>query len=192
MSGDGRGYLVRKCAQDVIELFDAHRGAVSELRDGIRAVTRRLLERPDLTEFGAKRQGNFVSNSRYLYYDGQLEITLNQMPVDKQFPAHDHGTCEALVIYRGRLSHTTYQRTDDGGRDGYAELAVVEHRVLEPGDMVLMIPPIEIHSFCALTDDTFVLTVVEGQYKPNRHFYRPEDRSYSIGTPQVAMARAGK
>lgn len=190
MSGDGRGYLVRKCAQDMIELFEVHRGEEPELRDGIHAITRKLLDRPDLTEFGATRQGNFVSNSRFLYFDGQLEITLNQMPIGKQFPAHDHGTCEALVIYRGCLSHTTYRRSDDGSRDGYAELAVVEDRVLEPGDIVLMIPPIEIHSFHALTEDTFVLTVVEGQYKPNRHFYRPEARTYSIGMPQTATSRS--
>jgi dTDP-4-dehydrorhamnose 3,5-epimerase-like enzyme len=52
-----------------------------------------------------------------------------------------------------------------------------------------MMPPVEIHSFKALTDDTFVLTVVEGQYKPDRHFYRPEDRTYTIGTTQTARER---
>jgi predicted metal-dependent enzyme (double-stranded beta helix superfamily) len=190
MSADQRGYIVRGCAQKLIKLFDQRGNSQPALEKGITEVCAELIDRPDLNEFGAKRQGNFVNNSRFLYYDGQLEITLNQMPFGKQFPAHDHGTCEALIIYRGQLSHTTYQRVDDGRRKGYAELAVIDDRVLRPGDIVLMMPPVEIHSFRAVTEDTFVLTVVEGQYKPNRHFYRPNERTYSIGTPQAAMAQS--
>jgi predicted metal-dependent enzyme (double-stranded beta helix superfamily) len=182
-------YVMRDCAQQLIRLFDKHNGDQPRLRDGILAATRTLLDRADLTALGAKRQGNFVSNSKYLYYDGQLEITLNQMPCNVPFPAHDHGTAEALIIYSGRLSHTVYERTDDGHRDGHADLNVIDDRVLEHGDIVLMMPPVEIHSFKALTDDTFVLTVVEGQYKPDRHFYRPEDRTYTIGTTQAARER---
>lgn len=186
MPAGPESYAFRECAQEIIALFDKHSDDAPRLSDGILAATRRLLDRADLTTLGAKRQGNFVSNSRYLYYDGQLEITLNQMPAGRRFPAHDHGTCEALIIYSGQLSHTVYERVDDGRRDGYAELKVVEDRVLTRGDIALMKPPVEIHSFQGLTDDTFVLTVVEGQYKRERHFYRPEDRTYSINTPQVA------
>jgi hypothetical protein len=131
-----------------------------------------------------------VSNSKFLYYDGQLEITLNQMPIGRPFPPHDHGTCEALIIYSGQLSHTVYERVDDGQHDGYAELKIVDDRVLKRGDIALMMPPVEIHSFRALTDDTFVLTVVEGRYKPERHFYRPENRTYSVNTPPGRTAAA--
>jgi len=61
----------------------------------------------------------------------------------------------------------------------------IDHVGLERGDVALMIPPIEIHSFKALTDDTFVLVVVDGQYKPDRHFYRPEEQTYVLATPQA-------
>jgi dTDP-4-dehydrorhamnose 3,5-epimerase-like enzyme len=88
-------------------------------------------------------------------------------------------------MYSGRLSHTVYERTDDGRREGHAALRIVDDRVLERGDVALMIPPIEIHSFKALTDDTFVLVVVDGQYKPDRHFYRPEEQTYVLATPQA-------
>lgn len=186
MSATAKSHVTRECAQEVIRLFEEHRGDQTKLRDGILAATRRLLDRTDLTELGAKREGNFVDISKYLYYDGQLEITLNQMPLGKQFPPHDHGTCEALIIYSGRLSHTVYERTDNGQHEGHAELRIVEDGVLERGNIALMMPPVEIHSFRALTGDTFVLTVVEGQYKPNRHFYRPDEQTYSIGTPQAA------
>jgi hypothetical protein len=129
-------------------------------------------------------------NSKFLYYDGGLEMTLNEMPPNKQFPAHDHGTCEALIIYGGKLKHTVYERVDDGSRHGHAELKLVDNRVLERGDVTLMMPPVEIHSFQALTPGTFVLTVVHGKVKPDRHFYRPEEGTYTIGTPQVTSERA--
>jgi predicted metal-dependent enzyme (double-stranded beta helix superfamily) len=183
-------YALRNCAQTLIRLFDTYDGADDQLRQGILTAVRPLLERSDLTSMGAKRQGNFVNNSKYLYYDGQLEITLNQMPPNKQFPAHDHGTCEALIIYSGQLQHTVYERIDDCTRPGYAELKVIEDRVLRPGDISVMIPPVEIHSFRALTDDTFVLTVVEGKIKADRHFYQPEDNTYAVGTPRSAMPQA--
>ena len=186
MSAGPDRHVIRECALEIIALFNERRENAPALSDGILAATRRLIDYPELTSLGARRQGNFVSNSKYLYYDGQLEITLNQMPVGKQFPPHDHGTCEALIIYSGQLRHTVYERVDDGRRDGYAELNIVDDRVLERGNIAFMMPPVEIHSFRALTDDTFVLTVVEGRYKPERHFYRPEDRTYSINSPQAA------
>jgi dTDP-4-dehydrorhamnose 3,5-epimerase-like enzyme len=88
-------------------------------------------------------------------------------------------------MYSGRLSHTVYERTDDGRREGHATLRIVDDRVLERGEIALMMPPIEIHSFKALSDDTFVLVVVDGQYKPDRHFYRPQDQTYVRATPQA-------
>jgi hypothetical protein len=189
MQTSGRDDAIRRCAQSLIRLLDEHRDDQSRLREGILEAARGLLDRSDLPALGAKRQGNFVSNSKYLYYDGQLEITLSQMPKDKSFPAHDHGTCEALMIYSGSLKHTVYERTDDGSREGYAKLRVVDDRVLQHRDIALMMPPIEIHGFTALTDDTFVLVVVDGQYKPDRHFYRPEDNTYVLATPQAMRER---
>jgi predicted metal-dependent enzyme (double-stranded beta helix superfamily) len=186
MSAGSDRYVIRECAQEIIAAFKEHREDAPVLTDSILAATRRLIDHPDLTALGARRQGNFVNNSKYLYYDSQLEITLNQMPVGKQFPPHDHGTCEALIIYSGQLHHTVYERVDDGRREGYAELNIVDDRVLTRGNIALMMPPVEIHSFRALTDDTFILTVVEGRYKPERHFYHPEDRTYSINSPQAA------
>jgi predicted metal-dependent enzyme (double-stranded beta helix superfamily) len=178
---------LRDCALQLINAFEAHAGEHAQLREAIKAATRPLLERADLESLGVKRQGNFVANSKFLYYDDGLEMTLNEMPTAKQFPAHDHGTCEALIIYAGKLQHTVYERADDGSRTGHADLNVVDDRVLERGDISLMMPPVEIHSFKALTPGTFVLTVVQGKIKADRHFFRPEDGTYTIGTPQKAM-----
>lgn len=180
---DTRDYAIRECAQDLMKLFESPSREETVLRQRILAAARPLLERLDLTSLGVKRQGNFVNNSMFIYYDGQLEITLNQMPNGVRFPAHDHGTCEANMIYSGRLAHTVYERIDDGARPGHANLAVIEDRVLERGDISVMVPPVEIHSFMGLTDDTFLLTVVDGKLNANRHFYDLETQSYSVGTP---------
>ena len=178
-----KNHDIRDAAQALIRLFAEPDQDRARLRDGILAATRPLLDRADLPTVGAKRQGNFVSNSKFLYYDGQLELTLNQMPRGKQFPVHDHGTCEALVIYSGALQHTVYERTDDGAVEGHATLKIVEDGILRPGDITVMVPPLEIHGFAALTDDTFVLTVLEGQYRQDRHFYQPDAHTYVLAAP---------
>jgi predicted metal-dependent enzyme (double-stranded beta helix superfamily) len=187
MNVDATSDPLRACAWQLVTAFERHPGEHGALCEAIKHATQPLLARGDLESLGVKRQGNFVVNSKFLYYDGGLEMTLNEMPPDKQFPAHDHGTCEALVIYSGKLQHTVYQRIDDGSHPGHADLEVVDDRVLQRGDITLMMPPIEIHSFRALTPGTFVLTVVQGKVKAARHFFRPEDGTYTIGTPQRAM-----
>jgi hypothetical protein len=93
-------------------------------------------------------------------------------------------------MYSGRLAHTVYKRVDDGRRPEHADLAVIEDRVLERGDITVMVPPIEIHSFMGLTEDTFLLTVVDGRLKSDRHFYDLETHSYSVGTPKKWRERA--
>ena len=178
---------LRECASKLINAFERYAGEHIQLCDAIKDAMQPLVERADLESLGVKRQGNFVTNSKFLYYDGGLEMTLNEMPPGKQFPAHDHGTCEALVIYAGKLAHTVYERLDNGSRRGHAELNVIDDRVLERGDISLMMPPIEIHSFKALTPGTFVLTVVQGRIKADRHFYRPEDGTYTVRTPPMVM-----
>lgn len=181
---DTRDYVIRECAQGLMKVFGVLPREEPVLRQGILAATRPLIERPDLASLGVKRQGNFVKNSQFIYYDGALEVTLNQMPNGVRFPPHDHGTCEALVMYSGRLAHTVYRRVDDGSRPEHAELTVIEDRVLERGDITVMVPPVEIHSFMALTDDCFLLAIVDGRLKTDRHFYDIETQSYSVGTPK--------
>ena len=185
-----RDHAIRDCAQALMTLFEAPSRDEPVLREGILAATRALISRPDLTRLGVKRQGNFVNNSKFIYYDGQIEITLNQMPNGVRFPPHDHGTCETLIMYSGRLAHTVYKRIDDGRRPEHADLAVIDDRVLERGDITVMVPPIEIHSFMGLTDDCFLLTVVDGKLNADRHFYDLETHSYSVGTPKKLRERA--
>ncbi len=45
-------------------------------------------------------------------------------------------------------------------------------------------PPADIHSFTALEDGTLGLTIVNGAYKDERHYYRPETNSYVVKKQQ--------
>jgi len=178
---------VRSSAQalmQVIGAYDQDRDA-AKLRKGLLESTRALIARPDFLQLGVKRQANHIDNSRWLFYDGQLSVTLDEFPKDKMIPPHDHGIWEAIIICKGRLQHAVYSRSDDGTREGHAVLRTDEDVVMTPGDIAMVVPPGDIHSFRALEDETFVLTIVGGEYSPTRHYYRLEDNTYQVRTPKA-------
>jgi predicted metal-dependent enzyme (double-stranded beta helix superfamily) len=179
--------VVRATALQLIKEIERHAKDELKLRAGVTRSVRALLERPDLLSLGVYRKGNHITNSKYLYYDGRLQLTLDQFPKDKTVPPHDHGTWEALAIYRGRVKHTVYERVDDGSKPGFAELKIVDDRILEHGDVAMVVPPSEIHAFTALTDDTYSLTIIGDHYKPERRYYNAEEKSYVVRSPKVVQ-----
>jgi predicted metal-dependent enzyme (double-stranded beta helix superfamily) len=185
MSAATADTTVRQCAQTIIEAVRRLGADSPELPDSIRKPMVALLARPDLKEIGVKRDGNHIEWSRYLYYDGELSITLDNFPKGKKIPPHDHGVWEALAIYSGRVSHTVYQRKDDGSKPGYADLTMVDDRVLGRSDFAMVAMPAEIHGFTALDEDTFSLTVVGGHYKPDRHYFNPEEKTCVTRRPRA-------
>ena len=82
------------------------------------------------------------------------------------------------------LKHVVYDRRDDGKKEGFADLAIIDDRVLEKNDVAIVAPPSEIHSFTALTDDTISLTIVGGTYKPDRKYYNAADKTYVVRQPK--------
>jgi predicted metal-dependent enzyme (double-stranded beta helix superfamily) len=176
-------YTIRDLAREVERQKALHGMDGPKLLDGLREPIGRILA-SDLTIVGVKREGNHIDESRYLYYDGDVSITFDHMPGGKDIPPHDHGIWEALAVYSGRLRHTVYDRKDDGTKEGYAELEVIDDRTLEPGEMAIVAPPAEIHGFTAQTDDTWTVTVVGGPYKPDRAYYKPEENAYFMANPK--------
>ena len=176
-------YTVRDLAQQVLKLVEKHGQDGPKLLEGLRGPVQQLMQ-GDLAAQGVKREGNHIDNSKYLYYDGQMSITFDHMPKGKFIPPHDHGVWEMLAIYSGRLKHVVYDRLDDGKKDGFADLKILDDRVLEKNDAAIVAPPSEIHSFTALTDDTFTVTIVGGKYKPDRKYYNPSEKSYVTRLPK--------
>jgi predicted metal-dependent enzyme (double-stranded beta helix superfamily) len=182
--------IVRASALQLIKEIDRHSQDEAKLRAGVAASVRDLLKRPDLLSLGVFRKGNHISNSKYLYYDGRLQLTLDQFPKGKVIPPHDHGTWEALAIYRGRVKHTVYERVDDGSKPGFAELKIVDDRILEHGDIAMVVPPSEIHAFTALTDDTYSLTIVGDHYADERRYYNYEEKTVVVRQPRNVEIKA--
>ncbi len=185
MSGSNSELLIRDCAMKIIDLIKQHGQNGPALLEGMKAPLAKVLAQPDLLKLGVKREGNHIDNSKYLYYDGQLIMTLDEFPKGKKIPPHDHGVWEALAIYRGRVEHTVYERHDDGSVPGYADLSVIDDRVLGAGDISLVAQPAEIHGFTALEDGTYSLTVVGGHYAEERHYFKPEEKTCVSRKPKA-------
>jgi hypothetical protein len=90
-----------------------------------------------------------------------------------------------MAIYRGRVQHTVYERLDDGTIPGYADLKVVDDRVLEPGETAVIAPPADIHTFMALTDDTWGVTIASGTYKAERSYFQPDAKTVAVRNPRT-------
>jgi predicted metal-dependent enzyme (double-stranded beta helix superfamily) len=171
-------YSLRQFAYDFLDGASKMVGNATVVPQALSDSVRRLVERDDLLKMGLPRQGNNVAESYYLYFDGELSIVLFKVPKDRPVQPHDHGIWESLMVYRGRIDHRVYERSDDGTQAGYANLRVVETRVLNKCDVVIVAPPRDIHGFQALDDDTYGITASMGQYKAERLYYKPEEHSY--------------
>ncbi len=171
---------VRECAEAVIAAQRCHGAEPAAFLAAIEEPIAALLERNDLRGVGIPRQGNNVDWSQYLYFDGDLSFLLFEVPEGGRVQPHDHGVWELFAVYRGRMRHTVYRRTDDGSVAGYAKLAATDDRVMRAGEAAIVAPPADIHGFCALDGGAMGLTVVSGQYKPDRHYYDPEANSYVV------------
>ena len=180
MAAPSSASAVRDCARAIVDAIELHGRDSARLGDSIRMALAALIDEPDLIERGIPRVGNNVAFSRYLYFDGDLSILLFEVPKGKPIPPHDHGIWETLSVYRGRVRHVVYERTDDASVDGVADLRVTEDRVLERGDFAIVAPPFDIHGFTALDEGTYGITVVSGVYQAERRYYQPEQRTYTV------------
>jgi predicted metal-dependent enzyme (double-stranded beta helix superfamily) len=165
---------IRDCAQMIIDAIAQSGDDYAALASSLETPVAELVKRDDLVSLGAPRQGNNVGSSLYLYFDGQLSILLFEVPNDRAIPPHDHGIWEAFCTYRGRIDHKTMQRIDDESVDGYAEVETLSEDILGPGDLTIIVPPADIHSFTALEEGTLGLTIANGPYERERHYYQPD------------------
>lgn len=183
-SQNAKPYSNRQCAHEIIELIATEPVNNTTFLDRLAGSLRRLMARPDFQELGVKRQSNHTGDgSRWLYYDGETSIVVDYLPIGRKIPAHDHGVWEACCVYQGRLSHTTYLRRDDESKPGYADLEVVDDRILTAGDAVMLAPPTEIHSFHAIEENTYFLTVMGGPYKQFRNYFNPAEKTVAVRAP---------
>jgi predicted metal-dependent enzyme (double-stranded beta helix superfamily) len=175
---------VRAASRELIEVLDEGIGH-PDLRPRVENVFVKLLERPDLLVIGVERTANHQPWSSYIYYDGQLSLTVGYLPKGSSVPVHDHGVWEALGVYRGRLRHALYERTGPETPDGRAGLGLVDERTMSFGNLEVLAPPADIHGFTALEDDTYFLAAHLDEFPTNRRYYQP-----SLGTFVIRNQKA--
>ena len=158
---------------------------IEGLRAAIAEPIRRLLQRQDLLGLGLPRPGNNVDESWYLYYDGDVSAVLFKVPTDPPVQPHDHGLWETLLVYRGALQHTLYERSDDRRVPGRAVLRECESRTLYPGDYAVIAPPRDIHGFHAATDGTYGITISRGLYNPERLYFDVQAQTCATRRPRT-------
>jgi predicted metal-dependent enzyme (double-stranded beta helix superfamily) len=169
---------VQAVARELIALLEQHDHNVEAFFEQALAACKPLLEREDLLHSGLPRQGNHADQSTWLYWDGDLSISVSHIPAEVRVPTHDHGVWQMLGLFNGAIDHILYERVDDGSVPRYAELKVVEERTFERGDIFPMSPPPgDVHEFIA-RQDTYLLAVVPGDYDPIRRYFDVAEKSF--------------
>ena len=174
-----RYYSPGQCARDIYSILGASVGTLPAAQREVVPILNRLAQERNLLDIGLPRDGNHVSKSSWLYYDGEIGILTAKCPHEVGVPIHNHGTWEVVGVYKGELEYRLYNRLDDGSRDGYAELKLVEDGVIRAGEFsVCPLPPHDIHGFRARNDDTSMIAVLHGEFAAERLYFDPEKKSY--------------
>ena len=171
--------------RELVAAADSGERDLCGMRAAIAEPIRRLVERDDLLGLGLPRPGNNVDESWYLYYDGELSAVLFKVPIEPHVQPHDHGVWETLLVYRGALQHTLYERTDDRRVQGRAVLRECESKILRPGDYAMIAPPRDIHGFHAVTDGTYGITISRGLYNPERLYFDVNAETCAMRRPRT-------
>jgi predicted metal-dependent enzyme (double-stranded beta helix superfamily) len=106
--------------------------------------------RPDFT---SRMGGGIGQYALYRAEDGSLCLFALVVPSGSRTPVHDHLAWGLVGIYRGRQDETIYERLDDGGDSGRAELRVKTRQTLGEGEFYALLPPLDdIHYVEAVSD----------------------------------------
>jgi predicted metal-dependent enzyme (double-stranded beta helix superfamily) len=119
---------------------DASGGVLERLA----AVMRVLLGSPVVGQVHDELAGNvhYGRQSGPLYTDETgLTLVRGRFEPEALTPIHNHGSWGIIGVYRGRDRYQIWRRLDDGNSPGFARVELIEERVLEPGDVVILPPP---------------------------------------------------
>jgi predicted metal-dependent enzyme (double-stranded beta helix superfamily) len=77
-----------------------------------------------------------------LYQDATgLTLVRARFGPETMTPIHSHGSWGVVGVYEGRDRYQVWRRVDPGTGAGEADVELVEERILEPGDAIVLPPP---------------------------------------------------
>jgi predicted metal-dependent enzyme (double-stranded beta helix superfamily) len=150
---------------------------------------RELLDDPDLTQDDGEPIGNVHHGWQAppLYVDESgLTLVRARFGPEHNTPIHNHFTWGIVGVYRGKDTYQIWRRLDDGDGAGYAEVELVEEKVLGPGDIeIIPHPPQDIHAQQGAGEDTyeFVLFGKNAMQGP-RLYFDPEAKTATLVEPK--------
>ncbi len=125
---------------------------VARMRELVRepevlATHRQFMETIDPDHNGADLHADTGRRSQVVYTDDTgLTLVRSRFDPEEATPIHSHSTWGVVGVYAGRDWHQAWRRKDDGAGAGHAVIELIEERILEPGDVVVIPdPPQDIH-----------------------------------------------
>lgn len=158
--------VVQIFIQQVKTILDEE-GANEAGLDRIADTMRWLVERSDDVVAPESPEGNIHNQrqARPLYTD-ETGLTLVQATFGPEqiTPIHSHGAWGVIGVYGGRDRYQIWRRNDEGDGAGSAEVELVEERILDRGDVVVLPPPPQdIHAQQGFEGETAYEFVLFGQ-----------------------------
>ena len=173
---------------DVKTILDEHGSS----DDGLQRIAGRMatfVREPEVLANHQDVTGNIHTGrqSTPLYNDETgLTLVRARFGPEAMTPIHSHGSWGVIGVYQGRDQYQVWKRLDEGHGDGHAEVKLVEERILEPGDAVILpAPPQDIHAQQGYGGEPtyeFVLFGANTMTLP-RLYFDPDARSAREVTP---------
>ena len=118
--------------------------ASGDVLERIAAAMGDLVRSPVVDQVHDELAGNIHQGQQSgpLYTDETgLTLVRGRFAPEALTPIHNHGSWGIIGVYRGRDRYQIWRRLDGGQGAGPARVELVEERVLEPGDVVILPPP---------------------------------------------------
>ncbi len=144
-----------------------------------------FVEAIDRDQSGAGLHADTGRRSQVIYTDDTgLTLVRSRFDPEEATPIHSHSTWGVVGVYAGRDRHQAWRRIDGGSGLGHAVIELIEERVLEPGDVVVIPhPPQDIHRQQGYGGEPayeFVLFGANAMVIPRLIFDPENDRAHEI------------
>lgn len=128
--------------KEVLSILEQGRKILSALTGEVgwhQKFLRKMLLEPD---FLARQKPGVWSNQVTLYRspEGTFGVLSYTWDAHASDVIHDHASWGIISTLTGRIGERKYQRLDDGGTEGFADLKEVAFRTLGPGEATSVLP----------------------------------------------------
>ncbi len=158
-------YSVDEFVADVKDIIGQQSTGTRAL-DAIGSNLRRLvMEGGDLTKQGVEAESNVGLPGRWLHrvHGGDFQLSVSYFPPDEPTPVHSHNRWGVECVIDGEERFTVWERIDNQGNAGKAELKVVSDGIMTRGDVRAWYdPPKNVHRQWAQGDKPVCLALLMG------------------------------